>query len=172
MEYKQYIINGFNKALKDELSAASVYLAMANVTTEDGLASELIQHANEEFEHYSKLVKYIYKHNLQNEITFTVESTVMNTVPTDTEEILKHVQQLETNAIYDYNALVLRAREENDIETEEFFKELMLAEQEHFDDLVTFTGANRSLNSIADIAPEIKSFEESYIFHLLKIQTV
>ena len=141
--YSEIITNGIIKALRDELTAASVYIAMAETTTEDGLKEELLQHSKEEFEHYGKLIHYALKHSIV--VNYSIDSSTMNKVPSSTEEILKIVQGLETAAIVDYKQLALEARNNNDLETEQFFIELMKAEQEHFDDLSVFTGKHRTL---------------------------
>lgn len=148
MDYRTSIITGLNKVLKDELSAASVYHAMAQTTTDARLAEELSAHGDEEFGHYKLLIEFIYNHSLESEITFGVDTKVINNVQVTKETILSTVQALETKAIEDYKSLALLARDNKDLETEEFFMDLMNDEMGHFDDLAVYTGKNRKLSSV------------------------
>lgn len=146
MSYSDIITQIFNKAIVDELSAASVYHAMAANITDAKLAEELHAHGDEEFKHYKQLLEFALNHGLI--LCYGIDSKVINNVPKSKEAILKVVQSLETNAIKDYKESALIAREEKDLETEEFFMDLMKEEMRHFDDLAQYTGVNRSLNSI------------------------
>lgn len=146
MSYNEEITKVFNKAIKDELSAASAYHAMAANSKDAKLAEELSAHGDEEFQHYVRLVQYAANHQIK--LNYGVDSVVINNIPKEKESILKAVQALETTAIADYKAAALCAREAKDLETEEFFTDLMKEEMGHFDDLAQYTGINRSLNSI------------------------
>ena len=146
MIYKEEITKIFNKVIIDELSAASVYHAMAANSKDAKLAGELSTHGDEEFEHYKQLIEFATNHNII--LCYGIDSKVINNIPKEKDEILKVVQSLETIAIKDYRRAALLAREEKDLETEGFFTELMKDEMKHFDDLAQYTGINRSLSSI------------------------
>jgi len=147
-DYRQQIIEGLNKVIKDELSAASNYHCIANNTKDATLAEELRDHGDEEFTHYKLLIEFIFNHGLESEITFGVDPHVINDIKKDTETILSLVQKLEKEAISDYSKLSLLARENDDLETEKFFTNLLQEEQGHFDDLAQYTGEKRSLSSV------------------------
>jgi rubrerythrin len=143
LQYKEKVVGIINKALTDEITAASVYLAMAQITPSENIAKQLEEHAQGEFGHYKKLIEFAYNHNLGELIEFNMDYSGANAIPND----LSIVQSLEQEAIQDYKTIALIAREQGDIETEEFFMDLMEDEMSHFDELSRYTNQKRELEN-------------------------
>lgn len=150
--YEQQVVELINKALKDELSAASSYSCMSQITENGTLAQELMTHASEEFNHYNQIIGFIYAHGLESKVNFSFDLEVANQFPSDTYSIIEFTQRLETEAMEDYRKIALLARENNDLETEAFFMGLMASEQTHFDDLARYNGGRRTLKSFRQVA--------------------
>jgi ferritin len=146
-QYKEKVIGLINKALTDEITAASVYLAMAQVAPSENIAKQLEEHAQDEFDHYKKLITFAYAHGFGQSLEFNMEYSNANDIPEEIDEILDIVQSLEQEAIQDYKTIALIAREQNDIETEEFFMDLMEDEMSHFDELARYTNQKRELGN-------------------------
>ena len=149
--YELQVVELINKALRDELSAASSYSCMSQTTENGTLASELMAHASEEFGHYNQIIGFVYAHGLEEKVNFSFDLNVANQFPSDTFTIIEFTQGLETRAMEDYRQIALLARENNDLETEAFFMGLMAAEQTHFDDLARYNGGRRVLRSFKDM---------------------
>ena len=147
VQYKEKVVGLINKALTDEITAASAYLAMAQITPSENIAKQLEEHAQDEFGHYKKLISFAYNHNLCEFIEFSMDYCGANAIPNDTFEMLAIVQSLEQEAIQDYKTIALLAREQGDIETEEFFMDLMEDEISHFDELARYTNQKRELGN-------------------------
>lgn len=145
--YKEKVIGLINKALADEITAASLYLAMAQNTTSQSIATQLEEHSLQEFGHYTKLIQFAFNHGLEQDIVFSFSDQAANDVPYDDVEILELVQTLELEAIQDYKTITLIARENEDYETEEFFGDIMEDEMGHFDDLNRYLKQKRQLGN-------------------------
>lgn len=158
--YKDYIISMISKVIRDELTSSLVYIRMAEslegMVVED-VAKILREHADEEYGHYKELVAFAYNHNITPIINIDYEK--INTAPTNLEAVIMFTQSLETTAIEDYKSISLKAKDNNDVETMEFFKELIMKEMEHFDDLASFVGQKRDIPcnepNVEDKAQEI-----------------
>ena len=111
----------------------------------DGLHSELSQHAKEEFDHFGKLVDFAGKFGLQDRLTFDIDYDFVGFTPLDLEDVISFNLEKEKKAYELYYKGVSIAEEEGDSETEDFFKELAIAEKGHYDDLATFLSKTRSL---------------------------
>lgn len=151
-EYKEAVIELINIAVASEVSSASAYLCMAEMTDNGTLAAELSAHAMEEFGHYKRIIGFLYAHGLEEYVSFQMDLDVSNDFPVDKSEIVAFTQMLETQAIEDYRTIALLARENDDLETEVFFTQLMKEEQGHFDDLARYNGERRVLKSFRDYA--------------------
>jgi bacterioferritin (cytochrome b1) len=142
-EYNQeslnFIIERFNKFIFDELSAAVGYNFIAErLSGKDAnkVIEELKEHGKEEFEHFTELLHYAYLHGFGNKLNIKeLDQKVIDFIPSNVTNCVKFIQELELEARNDYRDMVKFAKENNDIEMEEFFKELMQDEQEHYDDL-------------------------------------
>ena len=66
-------------------------------------------------------------------------------VPLDELALIQLVQDLEQEAILDYKTIAILARENDDIETEKFFTELMEDEMHHFDEISRCTNTTREI---------------------------
>jgi len=143
--YKEQIIQIFNKALKDELSASIAYKTMAEAVTDQPLSEELAAHGTEEYEHFNSLIAYAHNHSVETSLIFGLDESVVKGTPVERQQVIEFTQNLEKIAIADYKAGALLARKNDDIELEEFFIDLMKSEQSHFDDLAIWTGKNRQL---------------------------
>ena len=143
--YKEQIIQIFNKALKDELSASIAYKTMAEACTDQPLTEELAAHGTEEYEHFNSLIAYAHNHTINTSLTFGLDEAVVKGTPIERQAVLEFTQNLEKIAISDYKEAALLARKNDDLELEEFFIGLMKSEQSHFDDLAVWTGKNRQL---------------------------
>ena len=75
----------FQKAVQDELTASIVYIKMAkSLKGFDGtvVAEHLVEHADEEYEHYKKLIDFAEKHGYIDQIDFTkIDKDVINNAP-------------------------------------------------------------------------------------------
>jgi len=135
----QYIIERFNKFIFDELSSAIGYFKIAEQLTGFGAAKvieELKEHGKEEFGHYTELLHYAYLHGFGDKLNIQcLDENVINYIPKDLNSCVAFIQSLEIHARDDYRDMIKFARDHQDIEMEEFFRELMADEQEHYDDL-------------------------------------
>jgi len=143
MEYTELINEKIGKLMTDEISAATMYIEAAQYITDLELAEEIKTHGQEEFEHFQELMQYAISHNLKTNYDF--DRTVIKNVPRDTKTLTRVIQNLEKKAIANYREIALIARDNNDIESEQFFMSLMRKEMEHFDDVAQKTGEHRRL---------------------------
>ena len=137
-DYKKKMTEIFQKAVKDELSAASIYYLVAAKITgfeEAEIAEELQKHAKEEYEHFTELIDYAYTHGIELEIGLNYTQDY----PTKLEDVIKWKQDLETEAMNDYLNAAKLAEAEGDMLTVEFFRELAQDERKHLDDLLKYT---------------------------------
>lgn len=142
-EYISAITDILNVVIKDELVAASLYVRLANKASTPYIIDHLLEHSQEEFYHYTKLIAFAHNNSLDIKVDFDV--LAVNDIPTDEFAIIALNQQLEEKAINDYKNASIIARNNYDLSTEEFFTDLLKAEQEHFDDFVMFSGETRTL---------------------------
>jgi len=150
--YKSQMIEIFKKAIKDELSASISYKAMAEKVIGAGnskFKEELLDHGKEEFEHFQELIEYAATHGILSELPLVLDEEVIKNAPSETQAIITFTQNLEKEAIFDYTKASKLARDNDDIETFSFFKELTKDEQSHFDDIVIYTGETRQFGDVA-----------------------
>jgi len=139
----------FNKFIRDELSAASVYIKLSELVTTPKLAEELKEHAKEEFEHFQELMHFASAHGFIHTLNISLDSEAVCPFPGDDIRdisdlsVIRFVQDLETTAINDYKRMATLAMDHRCIEVYEFFSELMKDEMEHFDDLAALIGQTR-----------------------------
>lgn len=130
--YKEQLIKALSKVLNDEISASIVYKAMAEYSVLPQLEEQLLEHSKDEFEHFNEIFSFCVSHGISPEVKLM---DYVNNYPSNDTDILMFTQKLEKEAIEDYKSIVLLARENDDVETESFFTEIMNDEIEHFDDL-------------------------------------
>lgn len=143
MIYEEIINEKIGKLMTDEISAATMYTEAAQYITDVSLADEIRTHAQEEFNHFKKLLEFATDHSLKTNYDF--DRTVIKNIPRDTKSLIKIIQTLEKKAIANYREIALLARENNDLEGEALFLELMREEMKHFDDIAQVTGETRKL---------------------------
>jgi ferritin len=142
--YKDELVKSINKALRDEISASIGYKAMSELAKGDKLTQAMSAHSNEEFAHFGAILSFSLNHGLK--VTTEIDTKVVNEYPIDDDKMIPFVQNLETNAIADYKAIALMAREEGDLETESFFIEIMNDEIGHYDELSALSKSVRGVN--------------------------
>jgi len=149
MAYKDEIIKIFNKSLQDELSSQVIYIKMAENAVGislDTLREELIQHADEEYSHFKKLVEYAATHSFLDKLNFSISTDIIGKLLKTQNEIIEITQKLELDAIETYKKATKLADDNNDYEAMDFFISLMKDEMSHFDDLAKFDGKKRKLS--------------------------
>ena len=129
--------------MTDEISASAMYVEASGYMTNIPLAKEILEHAQEEYGHFHKLMNFCINHNLKTNYDF--DRTVIKKVPKNKKQILKLIQELEQKAIISYKSASLLARANDDLEAEAMFIEIMNDEIKHFDDLAQETGETRRL---------------------------
>lgn len=143
MTYEEMINEKIGKLMTDEISAATMYAEAAQYITDASLSDEVRTHGQEEFDHFKKLMDFATNNNLKTNYDF--DRAVIKNIPRDTKSLIKIIQSLEKKAITNYREIALLARENNDLEGETLFLELMKVEMEHFDDIAQVTGETRKL---------------------------
>lgn len=154
----------YQKTLTDELTAVLAYHKMAQSLfiglDEQRVAEHLIEHADEEYQHHKELQDFAQRHGFQKKLDFSkINQEIFNNAPTgNAMQAMMYHQELETGAIADYQALALYGEENNSPEVYEFFRELMMDEMTHFDDIADWTGQSREcgipMNSDIPMNPE------------------
>ena len=175
MEYTEYLVGKLNKVLSDELSSSILYKMMSEVITDKAIADEVLKHSEEEFSHFNSIISFCYNHSLENDIKYSINQDILK-FNNDDKSIIDIIQGLETIAIKDYREIALKARENQDIESEEFFIALLEEEQKHFDDLASYSGQKRKLsfsefwaNENNITLPDLPgSYEDEYIEEFTK----
>jgi len=159
---KEFLIEKFNKFIRDEISAAAGYVVIANKLKGKDVANvvkELLEHSSEEYKHFTELVAYAGNHGFLNDLELVdFDTGVTKYTPKDLVECVKFIQGLEEQARKDYKEMVLLAKENKAVELEEFFEDMMGDEVEHFNDLQYIFGEipyNES--SLKAVLKEIKS---------------
>jgi len=157
MNYKDEIQNLLKRRMIDEISAASFYLEAATLIRDLELAEEIKKHASEEFNHFSRLIEFARNHGL--EVRYDFDRNVIKNVPANTKALISIIQGLERKAISDYREMSIICKNNEDIEGEKFFKEIMLEEMNHFDDVAQKTGQSRKLG---ESFKRFKKFKEKF----------
>ena len=150
-DYKNQMIEIFNKAIRDELSASISYKAMAEKIYGAGnskLKEELIQHGNEEHEHFNELITYAASHGILKDLVISIDEKVISNAPSNVKGIINFSQNLELEAIKDYRNASKLAFENGDMETHGFFAELAGDEEGHYDDVSVYTGKTREFGPL------------------------
>lgn len=155
--YKEFLVAKINKVVVDEITSSMAYTKMAEAlegVNIDAVVEILDEHADEEHDHFKSIVAYAYNHDIIP--CLGVNADIVNNIPNTLEAAIMYTQNLEQIAIADYKEMTEVAEENGDIETMEFFKELMLTEMQHFDDLAAFVGQKREIQDdcIDDIDSE------------------
>jgi bacterioferritin (cytochrome b1) len=146
--YPAFVKKSFNKFLRDEISAATSYIRLAQNLKDKEYQEELLEHAKEEFEHYQELIEFAYNHGFGDQLIIVFDNDVVNPSDcSDDTQILQFVQNLEMKAIKDYKLMACLAMKFKDLETHQFFMELMKDEQDHFDDFANKLGQHRELGA-------------------------
>lgn len=156
--YKQSIIELFNKVLTDEVSASIAYSKMSELSTSPKLSEELASHADDEYRHMKDLLKFAYAHGFGSEVDVSIDKAITMNVSAESALIIEVTQELERIAIEDYTRGVLLARENNDIEMEEFLKALLKEEQGHFDEIAKLYGGTRPIGSFSNYIKSLGGF--------------
>jgi len=143
MTYEEILNEKISKLMTDEISAAAMYIEAAQYINDVALADEIRTHAKEEYTHFGQLMDFATQHNLKTNYDF--DRTVIKNVPKNTKSLVHIIQTLEKKAIANYREIALLARQNNDLEGETLFLELMRKEMEHFDDVAQVTGETRKL---------------------------
>ena len=141
MEYRALIKNKIQKVIRDEITASIAYRLMANRTTNPNFQKEMEEHGDDEYRHFKQLVDFCMNHSC--DVKIQLDNDVIDRIPDDNEGMFRLHQELEQKAMEDYFQIVLIAKNNNDFETEEFFKTLLQEEMEHFDDVAVLTGVPR-----------------------------
>ena len=147
-DYKQRMIDIFNKAIQDEISSAAVYLKIAGLM--DGFDSheiveKMISHGKEEFEHYTSLIDYASNHGILEYLDISLQDYARTYPdPNDIQGILDYKQELEIQAMNDYLNAAELAHQKGDTLTKLFFQHLAGDERRHYDDLQRFSKGNKN----------------------------
>lgn len=164
-----------NKVVRDEISAYIFYINCANSAIGLGIkpiVNELIEHAKEELEHYHKIITYCNEYNLQDKIQICLDESIVNIYLTDINEIVSKVQELEHQAILDYNCLIKLCKEINDEKGLKLFREILNDEYDHFNELSYVHGDNLELFPCDNIESENAGIDgllnNSHLFEALK----
>lgn len=158
MTYKEQVTKIIEKALRDEISTASFYLRQAQeimgYNTEE-VIEKLQEYGKEEFEHYTELLEFAGKFDILKDIKLGYDDYSLEMLETELSKINETVAKLEKTAYNDYKAAARLAMENDDLETHEFFKELMNDEAGHLDDFLLFQNKTRTFGE-STIVRELK----------------
>lgn len=157
MSYKNELQELIKRRMIDEISAATFYLDAATLIRDMELAEEIRDHAKDEFDHFSRLVKFARGHGL--EVRYDFDRSVIKNVPAKTKALTSIIQGLERKAISDYREMAILCKDNMDLEGEKFFKTIMLEEMEHFDNVAQKTGETRKLG---ESFKKFKKFKDKF----------
>jgi ferritin len=133
--YIETLTNIINKALANEISSAMVYHKIAEEvkgTDMEDFSEQLSANGTEEFGHYKEILAYAFSHDIS--VVLNINPSILATPCTNIIDLdVSNNVTLEQQAYDDYRAAALLARENEDIETENFFIELMNDERRHLD---------------------------------------
>ena len=142
--YRNQMIDIFNIAIKDELSASAFYISVANQLKGfevAEIAEEFIKQSKEEYEHFTELFEYASKKNIIEEIDIGIYD-YFEEYPIDINDIdsvIEWKQYFEKEARDTYIEATELAESYNDEITRGFFLELANDEQKHIDDILQFS---------------------------------
>lgn len=157
IEFKQLL----NKVFNDEISAATFYKrAAADLigVESKNVSDELNIHADEEMGHFNMLIKYASDFGILQELNIVLDQEVANFKVTSLEEVMVKVQDLESQAIADYEALMLSCFERKEVTGFELFKKILHDEIGHYDDLAYVLGQVRTMFS-----PDMDGIDDSLV---------
>jgi len=149
-QYKQVMIKIFQKAIKDEMFSAVAYTRIAESIKgfqQAEIAEMFKKHAKEESgDHFYELMEYASGAGIINELCIKFDFSGYD-MPVDfnLETIYAWKQNLENDAYMDYINASNIARNEGDIITAEFFRELAKDEKGHIQDLLDYTDIGSEL---------------------------
>jgi len=135
-------------SLNDEISAAVFYTRAAYNLEGAGSANiskELKEHADDEYRHFGLLVNFASNYGLMERLTISFEEETNFLPINDPQVVLQKVQSLETEAAETYKKMAMICKELGIVDGCELFKQLVVEELEHFDDLSYVLGQKRSL---------------------------
>ena len=146
-DYEDCMAAHISKGIEGELSSIISYVKMANDCTggkaESEVAEELLEHAKEEYEHFTELVAYAAKHGIEDKLVYNIDRSFFEGTPKDMAGIIAKNQELEQKAMNDYENMYKCAQKFGDVESMHFAKDIMMDEMEHFDDFSQFDGKPR-----------------------------
>lgn len=170
--YKEFLEERITKVIKDEISSSILYVKMAEsiqFQASNDLADILKKHGLEEYGHFTEILAFAYNHAIKPSIEVDygiICSDLFQDEEIDVHNILRFKQELEQNAIDDYENIICVARENADIETESFFTEILNDEIKHFDELAAMSGMTRTIKgpqtAEAPISDTDVDFKDSY----------
>lgn len=136
---KKELNDWLNKLVGSEINAMLQYDIAAELVEDKDVKSEFLQHANEEREHFKKLLKISKK--LEVRIDTGIKALVKNSYPEyetmnfkDDNNLTKFHLESEKGAIKAYSEFFKLIKEENE-ELKELIKEIIKDEEEHERDL-------------------------------------
>lgn len=147
-DYKDKMIKIFQKAIKDELSACSYYVHIAQkLEGFEGaeLQEDFLKHAKEEYEHFNELLQYAADHGIIDNLEiglFNYEKEHPVEIK-DINAVIDWKQNLEKGAMEDYLRAAEVAYERGDIMTRRFFEHMAEDERRHLDDLQKYKKLKR-----------------------------
>ncbi len=130
------VINAFNEALSEELTAISQYFLHSEMCENWGyhkLAEAIKKESIDEMKHAEKVIERILFLEGVPNMAKLQRLNIGQTVP----EMLKNDLKLETNAVAMYNRLIQLARKEEDHGSAEILKQILEDEEGHVDMLET-----------------------------------
>jgi len=130
------VIDAFNEALSEELTAISQYFLHAEMCENWGyhkLAEAIKKESLDEMRHAEKVIERMLFLEGSPNMGKLQKLNIGQTVP----EMLKNDLKLESNAVAMYNRLVLLARKAEDHGSAEIFKDILEDEEGHVDMLET-----------------------------------
>ena len=157
--YEIKLKNFIESALKDELSASIMYAKASNELVGIGsqeVSEELMNHSKEEYGHFNQLLAFASAHDILKDIKFTIDYSVVDfSGISNSNEVMKKVQELEEKAIRDYEMMAKCAFKNGDLETTSFMREIMSDEIKHFDDLAYINGEKRKFRGLSLISSHL-----------------
>jgi len=141
MSYIEKLTEVINKALADEISSSMLYYKFAVLASGANMtefAEQLQENGDEEFDHFKSVLEFAANHNIPI-VLGTTENIVNIPFTNDINIDDLAISNLEKQAYTDYKNIALLARQNEDIETETFFIELMNDERKHLDSIAKLT---------------------------------
>ena len=137
-----------NKVINNEMEAVIFYKRAANNIP--GIESkqvndDLLQHANEEYVHFKRLIKYCSHYNLNDSISINLNPEITNFKITNLKAVMTKIQALEIEAQHDYKTLFKMSTALEDAEGMKLFAKHLEKEIQHYNDLSYVLGDSLSL---------------------------